>query len=491
MNTRKWIVGALLLGLLNVAALTSAQEANAWVLDLLPAANDPQASQKLLAAVDDELLIEGLLLEEPFTQLQSWENYTGETGFARVQDEGYRITQSESGEPMWGQNETVHSNVLIELQTEQLSAEINNGYGIMCRANPENNGEGYYGLISGDGFHRILVVDEAGFRELTEWRSTPIIAQGQARNHIAMLCYEDRIALFANSELLIEVRDDTFTQGVAGLAAFTYEEDASIDVRYDNLRIWSVTATDGADASTLPLPTAAPADADAFSTIITDNDDPDALPEGLAADVRFGAVPIEVGSPLLVEDFSEDDSWETFVSDDGEVSLQPQDGVFIATTGRGEGFTYWGLSFKAYENVVIQVESSDNSENPNNGYGLTCRSASMTNSDGYYLLISADGFAAISRAIDGEFERLYGWEASEDVVQSGDNIITAVCVENYFAVYANGVLVAEVIDEASPYAEGFVGMTLAGYEDPGIVAEVIFDNFRVWQASRADQTNDD
>lgn len=431
---------------------STAQDVEDWVLPLLPEVDDAAAVQKLLDSLRSDLIVETLQEVVTFDTENEWENYNPSIGYARVQDGTYQILNMDTENVIWGQNETLYANALIDVEVEQLSPVEDNGYGVMCRANPDNNGFGYYFFISGDGFYRIAVLTDEGAEELVEWTQTPLIARGQSRNRLTVLCYNDQLALFINNQLAATVNDTRLTSGVLGMFGSIYEDDADVELQFDNLRVWSVA----------PRPD---------------------VPDALAADLIQGAVPIRISNQLLYEDFSEPEVWNGFSNGEG-VDLGISSGVYRATTNQGQAFVYWGLSLKEYGNVVIQVETRDNSDDPNNGYGLTCRSAAMNNSNGYYLYISADGFYQLMRFTDGEAEGLIEWERSETINIQGENTLTAVCVDNYFALYANGVLLGEYTDSNPVADSGFVGVSIVGYEDEGVVASVDFDDYYIWAAER-------
>lgn len=432
------------------ATLSQAQDNVDWILPLLPDADAVSSVQKLLDDLQTDLQV-GITPDiVRFDAEDEWEYYDPVEGYARVQDGAYQILNTDTESVVWGQNETEYTNVLIDVEVEQLSVEEDNGYGVMCRANPENDGIGYYFFISGDGFYRIMAFTDDGVDSLTEWVQTPLIAQGQARNRLSVLCYEDQLALFINNQLATSLQDDRLTSGVLGLFGNIYVDDTNLEVHFDNLRAWSV----------VPRPD---------------------FPADLEADLTQGSVPLRVSNALLNETFDEDEVWNSYSNGTG-VDLDVASGVYRANTNQGQGFVNWGLSLKEYDNVVIQVETSDNSDDPNNGYGITCRSAGMNNSDGYYLFISADGFYQIMRSVEGDFESLVEWTRSEVVNLAGDNTLTAVCVDDYLALYVNGLLLVEYTDDDPLATQGFVGMSVVGYADEGVEVSVDFDNYRVWAA---------
>ncbi len=180
-----------------------------------------------------------VLLEEGFSESFAWESYVNADQHVdfRVLDGVYRTRVSNTGF-IWGLNSQAHGDVVIEVESTQLSEFRNNAYGVMCRAATSNNGDGYYFLISGDGMYSIRrgAVDQIA--PLIEWRHTSAVRQGQAINRIRAVCVGDYLALHVNDQFVAETRDSRYREGFAGLSA-AVAQGGSVDVAFDDLTIWS------------------------------------------------------------------------------------------------------------------------------------------------------------------------------------------------------------------------------------------------------------
>jgi hypothetical protein len=179
------------------------------------------------------------LLEEDFSESYAWENYADpaiQVDF-RVEDGVYRA-QARDGGFMWALNAQAHTNVAIQVDTQQLSEYANNAYGVICRGSPSKNGDGYYFMISGDGNYTLRRGSTDRVRALIPWTYSPAIQQGRSINRIRVICIDDYLALYVNGEFVAETRDNYFSQGYAGLTA-AVPEGGDVDVTFDNLRIWS------------------------------------------------------------------------------------------------------------------------------------------------------------------------------------------------------------------------------------------------------------
>lgn len=148
----------------------------------------------------------------------------------------YFVTSHGNGDTMWGVANRGFDNLTVSVNTRQISAPSNdnNDYGVVCRIQPE--GEGYYFLISGDGFFSILRADESEFVPLIDWTSTDVVRQGNSSNDILATCNGADLSLHVNGELVASVSDFTYRSGDLALTATSYE-DAGTEVHFDNLTV--------------------------------------------------------------------------------------------------------------------------------------------------------------------------------------------------------------------------------------------------------------
>jgi hypothetical protein len=197
------------------------------------------ASSGCLPRQPSQVLVLGdLLVEEEFDTPTAWEAYRDpaikvELG---VRDGSYHV-RAEDGGFMWGLNSRIDTDVVIEVATEQLSDYADNAYGVMCRADQE--GDGYYFFISGDGHYTLRRGAGDEVLALIEWSPTPAIHQGRARNRIRAVCAQDYLALYVNDIFVDETRDSLYVRGVTGLVA-AVPPGGVVEVTFDKLLIFSV-----------------------------------------------------------------------------------------------------------------------------------------------------------------------------------------------------------------------------------------------------------
>jgi hypothetical protein len=213
-----------------------------FILILLPAlacglpAGLGQSEADLPYVLGEELLVEAFRTENVWETFEINENLK-----AGVVNETYQVVNNDNSF-IWAINEQLHSNVVMEVTAEHLSGPSLNGYGLICRTDASNNGDGYYFMIGTDGTAAIFKVKEGNVNELVDWgRSLSIRANRP--NEIRAVCIDDYLALYINGSLYAETRDSEFTSGYAGFSVVSYEEEGvPVVIGFDDLTIWAATA---------------------------------------------------------------------------------------------------------------------------------------------------------------------------------------------------------------------------------------------------------
>lgn len=165
-----------------------------------------------------------------------WEIGDYDSGSIGYQNGSYFVEATEDANLMWGLAGQNFENVEITVESTQVLApgNDNNGYGVMCRVQPDN--DGYIFRISGDGYAGIHYFLEGEPGDLVDWAETPHINTGNSRNTIRVICNGPRLALLVNGNLVAETTDTKFTSGDIALAATTYETEPT-KILYDNIRV--------------------------------------------------------------------------------------------------------------------------------------------------------------------------------------------------------------------------------------------------------------
>jgi len=187
----------------------------------------------------------------------------------------------------------------------------------------------------------------------------------------------------------------------------------------------------------------------------------------------FTPVPA-AGAVIFEDDFDDPGTgWEVGSYTGGDVGYGDGYYYVIATMPGG---LMWGLANRNLSDVVIDVDATQVRAGPNsdNAYGVMCRI--QPDNDGYILRISGDGFYAIHRIVDGDFEPLVRWVSSHAIHQGNDtNHIRVICNGTRLALVVNGVLLAEAND--ATYTEGDIALAATTFEEE--TTEIHYDNLVV------------
>ncbi len=189
------------------------------------------------------------LLSETFDAPGSWEEgaYPPEAAdpVSRLAVTGGRYEIAHRAERAasftWGAGGRDYEDVIVEVRTEQLSADKDNLYGVLCRLAQDDAGDwsGYALLISGDGHYGIADLSHGSLGFLLEWHQSGAIKQGQAANTIRAVCAENYLALYANGEFLGEVKDSLYRRvGEVGLIAGA-SQGGAVRVAFDDLTVFA------------------------------------------------------------------------------------------------------------------------------------------------------------------------------------------------------------------------------------------------------------
>lgn len=178
------------------------------------------------------------LLEERFDTSFAWEQAQMDEISLLVVDGVYEIRSNVNSYVNGFYRNDTFDNVVIDIQTQQVSSEDNNAYGVVCRGSvSQSRVTGYYFLIGGDGTYSIQKGQDDDLHPLVTWAHHGAIHEGEAYNQIRVICVDDYLALYVNDKFVADVRDQTYKTGRIGVVAAT-AEDTIIQVRFDNLMVY-------------------------------------------------------------------------------------------------------------------------------------------------------------------------------------------------------------------------------------------------------------
>ena len=184
------------------------------------------------------------------------------------------------------------------------------------------------------------------------------------------------------------------------------------------------------------------------------------------------------GFALFEDDFGgeQDCGWLEY-NRGGAVAAIEEGVLKISTSSPGE--IWWTNPGRRYDDVVIDVTSTQVGGPDDNAYGIICRYQDEENF--YLFLISGDGFYTIGKYQNGEDRITYltedGQFSQSDQINQGaaTNQIQASCIGNELSLAVNGYPLLTVTD--SDFAAGDIGVSVSALQQGTV--EVNFDNLRV------------
>jgi hypothetical protein len=178
--------------------------------------------------------INDTLMTDDFDQATGWPVKEETASKSFYADGEYYIEILESDFLVFASSGENWADVVIDVDTRQVSGPNNNQYGVFCRYQDSDN---FYEFdISGDGYYAISLRQGGEYKVLKTWTSTNAIKQGEARNHLTVICEGNRLTLQINGQFVAQVSDDSLSEGKIALVAGSFEE-PNVLIAFDNLRV--------------------------------------------------------------------------------------------------------------------------------------------------------------------------------------------------------------------------------------------------------------
>ena len=181
----------------------------------------------------------GLPWEETFDDAGAWSS--GEDAYSRgaVVDGAYVFEVLQNDISRWAAAGQTFSDGIHEVEATQTDGPLDNGYGLLFRANP-SAGNFYLFEISGDGYVWIGRYRD-GAEETTligdHWFESAAVQGGlNVANRLTVRAEAGNMIFYVNGQEVGRVTDNTFTAGDVGLLVQTLGG-APVTVRFDNLSV--------------------------------------------------------------------------------------------------------------------------------------------------------------------------------------------------------------------------------------------------------------
>ena len=173
------------------------------------------------------------------SERSGWDRYSGNEASTDYGDGVYRIMVTENNWITWANPGESFTDVRIEVDATFINGPVTeNSYGVICRHQDVDN---FYALlIASDGAYAIRKRVNGGDLEIISgefYDFHDAIKEGQVTNHITAECIGDRIALYANGALIVEVLDSDIPSGDVGLIGTSFDTD-QMEVHFDNFEVY-------------------------------------------------------------------------------------------------------------------------------------------------------------------------------------------------------------------------------------------------------------
>jgi hypothetical protein len=178
------------------------------------------------------------ILEDDFSNASLWYVALEDDYGFEYQNGSYRIYNELLNAAIWSIKYQDFQDIRVEVDAIRSAGPEDGYYGVLCRF--ENEGDDYYALVINDsGFYGILKM-ENGDKEFLEtgFDENDIIKKGEGEtNRIQGVCKGDHLILYVNRQKILEVVDDSLTEGTVGLVAGNGLKGVGIDVAFDNFTL--------------------------------------------------------------------------------------------------------------------------------------------------------------------------------------------------------------------------------------------------------------
>lgn len=363
-------------------------------------------------------------------QTGSWDD---NTGYDEINDGEYLMTVSTENYMLWSQVfEMETANVVLQADLYRVSGNEENGAGFVCRYQDQDNF--YFMYIGNDGYYSIDKYVSGVYENL----SSGMAAEGYISsdyNRLEAECSGNFLGLWVNGGLLDYVEDSDLTDGGVGLFSRSFDE-ADITIGFDNFAVF--------DAETY-----------SWNQNYIGDDFMDRL--------------------LFFDDFESNESevWDLDVYNELDFSIV--DG-WLSYAFKVPNYVTWDVTGMIdQQNVLMEAYFANDAVTTENLQGFVCRYQDAQNF--YFITFGNDGYILIGKYLNGERIVLTEGFDESGIIEADFNLAQVTCQNEFFSLFINNELVAEVEDASPMLQSGDVGFFVGSYDDPSV--EVSMDDFVV------------
>lgn len=389
-----------------------------------------------------------LISDEFRTVNEDWYMVSSEVVRYDYIDRAFQIMLRRENQLTWSVNRSLMAaDFLVEFDVVQLAGISTGEAGVVFRLYDTDNF--YYFAINAEGEYALNRKLNGEWTILVDWTASDKLKTGKrTNNRLGVLAQGNQIALMANDTTVAQLTDDAVIQGHIGFAVGTGEHPIQ-KVLFDNLDFWQLRAAQ----ITYPSPAPTPA------TIAIEPD---------LATIRDVA-------PPLSEDFRQDNGQWTVTADESK-TYSYNDRTFRIEVHQPNTFTWSQSAQTESANMLVETDVTYFSGPEEAEFGLLFRYVDQHNF--YAYIISSLGTYSLWKQVDGTWEQLLPWTASEAIVTGTEatNRIGVLADGNEITLVVNDVGVAQTIDNT--FSHGQVGIAVGSTAETGPI--VLFDNLDLW-----------
>lgn len=374
----------------------------------------------------------GGLMVDSFSDPNSGWDVVSKPDYALAYVDGaYRMTVIKANNEVWSTHSgtAAMSDYVIEVDARRVAGPEDNDFGVVFRVQPGNE-DFYQFRISSDGLYTLRRFQDDVWTDLQPWTESPVIAQGDATNHIRIETIGPFLRCFVNGQMLAAAQDEAFAAGRVGLSAGTYAE-GGVSIDFDNLRVVSL----------------APA------------------PAGSAQAVGY----------RLYDDFADPGTgWETASSTDYATGYV--DGAYRMAVSR-PNYEIWSTDprTEALADCVIEVDVRRIAGPEDNDFGVVFR-VQPGNDEFYMFALSSNGFYTVQVREAGEWTDLQPWTKNAAIIGGeATNRVRVEAIGPQMRFMINGQVLTIIEDET--FLSGRVGFSAGTFAEGGV--EIEFGNLQV------------
>ena len=167
-------------------------------------------------------------------------------------------------------------------------------------------------------------------------------------------------------------------------------------------------------------------------------------------------------------------------TDMSNVTIKVENGALSMSRSVPYGGKNWWLNYQQIKDFYLQAKFITRLCSSDDQYGLVFRAPNYNSGMGYYFTITCDGHFNLMRWDGSGAANLFTWEKT-DAIQTGSNQTNLLGIwakQNVIRLYANGVLLKEISDDAL-INKGHFGLFLDSRQTPGFSIEL--DEIAYWE----------